>query len=61
MCDVKGHAGRNYADRGATAVEYAVLISLIAALIIGAVIVFRTEVIDLFAGTAEGIEDASGP
>lgn len=40
-------------DRGATAVEYAIMVSLIAAVIIASVTVFGVQVSDLFQSAAD--------
>ena len=47
-------------DRGATAVEYGLLIALVAALIIGAVFLFGGNLRDLFTGVAEEIAAPDG-
>lgn len=39
-------------DRGATAVEYGLLVALIAAVIIGVVAIFGTKISDIFSTTA---------
>lgn len=43
---------RTHADRGATAVEYGLLVALIAAVIIGVVVIFGTKISDIFSSTA---------
>ncbi|MCP2326018.1 pilus assembly protein Flp/PilA [Hamadaea flava] len=47
-------ARRRVADRGATAVEYALFMALVAAVIVGAVAAFGQSIIGLFT-TAEGV------
>jgi len=48
------HAHDRGDDRGATAVEYALLITLIAAVIFGAVAAFGTQVVALFQAATTG-------
>lgn len=43
---------RTRSDRGATAVEYGLLVALIAAVIIGVVAIFGTKISDIFSTTA---------
>jgi Flp pilus assembly pilin Flp len=45
---VRGRAGYGWRDRGATATEYAIMVSLIAVVIIGAVSLFGQNLIQLF-------------
>lgn len=47
--------------RGATAVEYALLSSLIAAVIVAAVLLFGGSVTDLFSNTATSVQDGMNP
>ncbi|NNM46337.1 Flp family type IVb pilin [Knoellia sp. DB2414S] len=44
----RGRLGTNRADHGATAVEYALMVSLIAVVIVGAVALFGQNMIELF-------------
>ncbi|WP_141013842.1 Flp family type IVb pilin [Nocardioides sambongensis] len=44
-------------QRGATAVEYGLLVALIAAVIIVAVVALRDQISDAFQDTADSIED----
>ncbi len=44
---------RNRSDRGATSVEYGLIVSLIAAVIVGSVLLFGGGVTDLFTDTCE--------
>lgn len=47
--------------RGATAVEYALLISMIAAVIVAAVLLFGGSVTDLFSNTTTSVQDGMKP
>lgn len=48
-------------QRGATAVEYGLLVALIAAAIVSAVLLFRGEVVGLFEHTNASIDNAVNP
>lgn len=48
-------------ERGATAVEYALLIALMAAVIFSMVILFGGGVVGLFSGTQNSIESGINP
>ena len=58
---LRGSRDRNWAreEDGATAVEYGLMIALIALVIIGAVIAFGTNVEALFSDAAECVADLS--
>jgi len=47
-------------ERGATAVEYGLLVALIAALIIVAVIALKDSIVGAFQGTADAINEGEG-
>lgn len=47
-------------DRGATAVEYGLLVALIAAVIVGAVVLFGDKINAIFTGTTAKIPTPSG-
>lgn len=47
-------------DRGATAVEYGLLVALIAAVIVGAVMLFGDKITQIFDGTTAKIPTPSG-
>lgn len=42
-------------DRGATAVEYGLLVALVAAVIVAAVVLFGHKIVDMFNGTTNAI------
>jgi pilus assembly protein Flp/PilA len=48
-------------DRGATAVEYGLMVALIAVVIIGAVILLGDNLSEMFGGVADEIEAPAGP
>jgi pilus assembly protein Flp/PilA len=48
-------------DRGATAVEYGLMVALIAVVIIGAVILLGDNLSGMFGGVADEIEAPAGP
>lgn len=47
--------GRIDSERGATAVEYGLLVGLIAAVIVGVVVIFGQDLSNIFAGTSNKI------
>jgi pilus assembly protein Flp/PilA len=47
-------------DRGATAVEYGLLVALVAAVIVAAVVLFGHKIVDIFNGTTNAIPTPSG-
>lgn len=49
------------AERGATAVEYALLITLVAAMIVGAVLLFGGGVGGLFGESQQSVENVVSP
>jgi len=53
--------GRNREERGATAVEYALLVTLIAAMMVGAVLLFGDGVGGLFGDAQQSVEHVVGP
>jgi pilus assembly protein Flp/PilA len=53
--------GSSTVQRGATAVEYGLLVALIAAAIVFSVLVFRGEVVGLFEHTNASIDNAVTP
>jgi pilus assembly protein Flp/PilA len=48
---------RARSDRGATAVEYGLMVALIAVVIIGAVILLGDNLSDMFGGVADSVEE----
>jgi Flp pilus assembly pilin Flp len=52
--EASGGDHRGHCDRGATSVEYALLLALIAAVIVGAVAIFGTQVAGLYEVATEG-------
>ncbi|WP_418062758.1 Flp family type IVb pilin [Pimelobacter simplex] len=53
--------GRKPDERGATAVEYALLVTLIAAMMVGAVLLFGDGVGGLFGDAQQSVEHVVGP
>jgi len=49
----------NREDRGATAVEYGLLVALVAAVIVAAVVLFGNKIVDIFNGTTNSIPTPS--
>jgi pilus assembly protein Flp/PilA len=47
-------------DRGATAVEYGLLVALVAAVIVAAVVLFGNKIVDIFNVTTNAIPTPSG-
>lgn len=54
LTDDAGSISRSDHDRGATAVEYALLIALIAAVIVGTVAVLGQQVVGLYQAATQG-------
>ena len=52
--------GRERSERGASAVEYGLLLTGITALIVVVVFAFGDNVLDLFSGTCDSMNDARG-
>jgi len=52
--------GRERSERGASAVEYGLLLTGITALIVVVVFAFGDNVLDLFSGTCDSVNDARG-
>ncbi len=48
-------------DRGATAVEYGLMVALIAVVIIGAVVLLGDNLSDMFGGVADEVEAPTAP
>ncbi|BFU45035.1 Flp family type IVb pilin [Krasilnikovia sp. MM14-A1004] len=52
---------RRHDDEGATAVEYGLMVALIAVVIIGAVILLGDNLSNMFGGVADSVKAPAGP
>jgi pilus assembly protein Flp/PilA len=60
FANVTDRVHNDRADRGATAVEYGLLVALVAAVIVAAVVLFGNKIVDIFNGTTNAIPTPSG-